>query len=243
MTRDESVIKYFLENPEASMKEMESALRISKSTIQRVLSNERVKLMHIPSSGRTVGEQLQINKNMGRRKGGRTTFARYDHIQNSDGTFNGLRPTETKKPKEPAKRGDIIKIVLTFVDSKMTLTINELTHAFNDEYKPSYVYRALTDPRVEEIFGTEVAQDIANHLEYNQSTIYRKVGDLDLSLLDNIKLSDKQREAFEYRYNNGNFRTADEVDDHFGVSRAAILKLESKVLTVFERYMESQKVR
>ena len=37
--------------------------------------------------------------------------------------------------------------------------------------------------------------------------------------------------------------TLDEVAEHFGVSRAAILKLESKVLTVFERYMESQKTK
>jgi predicted DNA-binding protein YlxM (UPF0122 family) len=243
MTREEIVTNYFIENPEASMIEMESELHISKSTIQRILSSSEIRLMKIPSTGKTIGEQLAFNKMLGKRKGGRTTFERYDAIQNEDGTFNGLNPTSSKTKKEPAKRGDIVKIVLTFVSSGMIISINELTKVLNDEFKPSYVYRALTDPRVEEIFGIDVAADIRKHLEYNQMTFYQKVDGLDLSLLDKIKLSDKQREAFAYRYNDGDIRSADEVAEHFNVSRAAILKLESKVLTVFEKYMESKKVK
>ena len=241
MTREEQIVDYFINNPESSMKEMESVLHISKSTIQRTLSSSRVKLIPIPSTGRIIGEQLEVNRLNGQRRGGRTTFAKYDHIKNADGTFNGLQPTGSKEDKEQVKRSDIVKIVITCVDTGMIFSMNELANYFSGLYQPGYIYRALTDPRVIEIFGENQAKNIINHLEYNQGTFYQKIGSLDLSLIDRISLADRQREVFLYRYNNGDIRSADEVSEHFGISRAAVLKLENKVITILERYMESKK--
>ena len=59
-----SVVRYFINNPTFSILEVASNTGVSKSTVQRILSNPEYSDITIPSTGRTIKEQLEYNLKM-----------------------------------------------------------------------------------------------------------------------------------------------------------------------------------
>ena len=83
---EEQVVEYFMENSKMTLDEIAEKFEIAKSTVSKYLSSHKDEIL---SNGNTIKEQLEINQNLGRRKGadliGRNSVA----IKNDAGRFTG----------------------------------------------------------------------------------------------------------------------------------------------------------
>jgi len=77
MNSKEKVVEYFLQNPTASNIEISAHTGVSKSSVQRYLSDPSIGDIPIPQLDRTISEQILVNTRAARQKGGRTTFKKY----------------------------------------------------------------------------------------------------------------------------------------------------------------------
>lgn len=168
--KKELVFNYFLEHPSASMIEISIETGVSKSSCQRYLNLPEYCNVYIPSTQRTIKEQLEYNKNLGNQKGGRATFQAHEVKRDETGKFIGVTKTEEKIDREEKKREDIIKIVNYFSKNPYS-TLEEIANFFDGVYTKYYVYDCLNDTRVEEIFGKTIASQIRQQLSNNRYSI------------------------------------------------------------------------
>ncbi len=241
------VVDYFLEHPTATNLEISQQTAISKSSVQRYLSAVDVKGIPIPGTGRTIAEQIQFNTKKARQKGGRNTFQKYSAQKNEAGHFVGIAEDSLSEDKEEAKRQDIRNIILYFSKNPYK-TIEEIAGDLSSVkignakkvYTRDYVYRCLTDPRVGEMFGEDMAQQILSQLDQNRYGLLRKTnGSLDPSYYDEAGLTEKEKEVLLFRFQDGNILSASEVAEHFGVSKTTILNLEDSAIAKILHYQQA----
>ena len=135
MNSKEKVVEYFLQNPTASNIEISAHTGVSKSSVQRYLSDPSIGDIPIPQLDRTISEQILVNTRAARQKGGRTTFKKYAAQKNESGKFIGLAKEEVTTDKEEIKRKDIVSIVLWFSKNPY-YTIDQLALSLDGIYTP-----------------------------------------------------------------------------------------------------------
>ena len=113
MNSKEKVVEYFLQNPTASNIEISAHTGVSKSSVQRYLSDPSIGDIPIPQLDRTISEQILVNTRAARQKGGRTTFKKYAAQKNESGKFIGLAKEEVTTDKEEYKHGEKLTLSLT----------------------------------------------------------------------------------------------------------------------------------
>lgn len=233
------VVTTFLENPTLTINEISELTDISSSSVQRYLNINEVKAIVIPKLGVTIEEQLRNNMIAGRSKGGRTTFIRYDAIKDESGRYTGLIATENDN-KEEIKRDDIRRIIAVFSANPL-LTLAELTNEFNGEYTKDYVYRCLTDVRVQEIFSKETQDAVLDQLDKNRYGILRKFQDTyGTDIFEQAGITPREREIIEYRFGQDKIVSASVTANFFGISKSAVTALEERALEKIEEYRETK---
>lgn len=235
--KDRIVLEIFIENPIFTIQQISDETKISRSSVQRILN--RYVDIEIPSTKRTIKEQLLFNKNVGKQKGGRTTFKRYGLVRDKEGKFIGIKKESTIIDKEQIKRDDIDLIVKNF-SSNPRCTIEKLTEeinlVYNKKYTVSYVYRCLIDPRVEEIFGELISDSIKTQLDNNRYCFFLKFKNLkiDVETLTQLGLDDECIAVLICRFNDGNILSHDVVAQKFNCSKTKIANIENRALDIIE---------
>lgn len=234
------VVEYFLENPHASMIQISAATGISKSSVQRYLNKPAIADIVIPELNCMIKEQIQNNLRKGRQKGGRNTFSAYDSIKDEQGRFMGLKETQINN-KEEIKQEDIKKIV-NFFSHFSHYTLDQLALELGSIYTSDYIYKCLTDPRVEEIFGRVIASAISKQLSDNKYSVLRKYDNcFGEELFEQANLSIEEINILKMRFNGENIRSAESVAIELGVSKTTVNNIEDKALAKIKQYQESQK--
>ena len=242
-TKEQKVIKFFLNNPKATIIEISSATGISKSSCQRYLNLPGYASLIIPSTGLTIAEQLKLNRIAGNQKGGRTTFLTHTVQKDKDGKFNGLIRDEEDQNKEEAKQEDIIRIVRYFSQHPYT-TLEEMATFFDKIYTPSYIYNCLNDSRVEELFGSLIANTIRKQLENNRYGIMKKFkGKWGQELFEAANLTEREIAVLNHRFQDGEIHSAEEVALIYGVSKTLITKIEDEALEKITQYQKRVNVK
>ena len=232
----EKVVQYFLNNPTATNQEISASTGVSKSSVQRYLTKPNISNIKIPSTNRTIAEQILWNTRLGRQRGGRNTFQKYDVKKDESGKFVGLEVSKSSVDKGQVKNNDIMKAVLLFSKNPF-LTIDELASLLGENYTSDYVYDCLKDSRIEQLFGTLIASSITQQLEYNRYGILRKFrenwGD---ELFNEAGLSDREKEILNCRFSEGEIGSAESVASRFGVSKTMITKIENRAFRKLQEY-------
>lgn len=161
-----AVVKFFINNPDTYISAISEYLQIPKSTVQRYLQHNGYRKT---VSGKTIAEQLEVNKARGNRKGGENSFKANDFVKDAEGKFIGSTKT-TDKNKVEEKEKDIKVISTYYLENDMSL--EELSSFFEDMelYTKSYVYRCLTSNRSKEVLGEEVYLQIQEKLKKNRTS-------------------------------------------------------------------------
>lgn len=242
MNREEKiklVTTTFLDHPTMTINEISDLTSISSSSVQRYLNINEIKAIVIPNLGVTIEEQLRKNMIAGRSRGGKTTFVKYDAMKDDSGRYIGLVPTETDN-KEEIKREDIRRIVMVFSANPL-YTVEQLANEFNGEYTKDYVYRCLTDSRVEEIFSVDTALAIVKQLDINRYGLYKKFHDTyGTEVFEKAGITAREREIIEYRFRDDKIVSASDTALFFGISKSAVTALEDSALTKISSYKESK---
>ena len=165
--RQNLVFEAFIKNPYQTIEELSKQTGISSSSCQRYLNLPKYKDVVLASTGITVKEQLQKNKQLGNKKGGLTIFETHESTKDEKGKFNGLTSNKTNVKKEDKKRKDIIRIVSYFSKNPYS-TLDDMADFFNQEYTNSYIYDCLNDSRIDELFGKEISVQIKQQLSINR---------------------------------------------------------------------------
>ncbi len=238
------VIEFFLENPTATNIEISAATGVSKSSVQRYLSEPSVGNITIPEVNRTIAEQIALNTQKGRQKGGRKTFQTHRAEKDELGRFVGTVKEEEEKDKEGLKQQDIFRIVLYFSKNPY-MTLDQIaadlegirTPDSDAVYTRDYVYRCLTDPRIEELLGPVIAAAIRQQLDNNRYGLLNKIGNLwNPAIFAAAGLTDHEQEVLNFRFSTEGIRSADAAAAYFGVSRNAILKSENNAIEKLKTY-------
>jgi hypothetical protein len=226
--REAVVVDYFLNHPTAYINEIVEATGIPKSSVQRYLQSNEDRI--IPELNITIGQQLELNKSQGRRKGGINSFRNNDPVRDAQGKFIGLQQTSSTIDKEEKKRRDI-KMLCTYFLENPTVTMDEMADIFKElgMYTSDYIYNCITDSRVVEIMGEEKEKLIREKLAINHRSFARKIGSIDISsIIDSIELDDVERTIYNKRYLEN--LSLDEVAEILGLSRARVVALEDKLV-------------
>lgn len=226
--KEEIIIKFFMENPTFFISEISREISIPKSTIQRYLKKNENLL--IESENRTIKEQLAINKNTGKVKGGLNSFKNNDVIKDENGKFVGSTKSVNPGDKEEEKLNDI-KLICTFYLEKPTFTIKEISNYFCDlnMYIEDYVYDCLTNSRVANVMGKEAAKKIREQLERNRYTFLRKIGSEEIGIiLELANLTDIEKEIISLRIENN--ISLEKIGELFSLSKTSIMKIENRAL-------------
>lgn len=235
------VINYFLDNPTSSILEISDKTGVSKSSCQRYLTLPQYSNIIIEKTGRTISEQLKFNKLMGNRKGGRTTFNTFAAKKDESGKFVGLIKEPTRINAEENKQKDIIKIV-TYFSKNSYSTLDQIACFFDNIYTHDYIYDCLNDPRVEEIFGMDIASAITQQLSNNNYGILKKYqGVWDENLFKSAGLSEQEISILLYRFSNGQIRSAEDTAHNFGISKTRVNVIENSAIKKIEEYQKEVK--
>lgn len=230
-----NVVNCFITNPNFTMVELSNNTGVSKSTVQRMLSNPEYSDIVIPSTGRTIKEQLEYNLIMGRRKGGRNSFQNNSFTKDENGKFSGSTRREQESNNELTKQEDIKLIVDFFCknpNSTLDYMASTLSLKTNKQYTRDYVYNCLLDPRVEEMFGMLIKCAISNQLSNNNQGFFKKFGTItfDIKTLSSYNLSDEEISVILYRFNGGIVRSTSDAALHFNCSKTTITNIENRAL-------------
>jgi hypothetical protein len=231
------IVKYFISHPAASMVEVAANTDVSKSTVQRILNKEMYSNKVIESTGRTIKEQLEYNKQIGKRKGGLTYFQNNAPIKDENGKFQGSTIIKDETDNESKKQQDI-KLIVEYFLFNPNSTMEQIANTLNEQegkcYTKSYVYDCLLDSRIEDLFGSIVRTTIESQLTYNQQNFHRKFGflSIDLHTLSKYDLTDEEICLIMYRFNNGDLRTTEEAAKHFNCSKTVICKVENRIMNI-----------
>ena len=240
-SKKKKTLEYFLEHPTATINEISAAVNIPKSSVQRYLSDHIYMNVVIPSTGKTVSEQLKINKMAGNQKGGRTTFLTYSVQKDASGKFIGTTAETTEEDKEQHKREDIIKFVRYFSNNPFA-TLEEIEESFVGAYTKSYIYDCLNDPRVEELFGKLIADAINAQLDQNRYNIRRKFeGCWGMDLFSSAGLTEHEIQILNMRFSNGTIRSAEDVGQELNISKTRVTQIEDQALAKLEAYKRDEK--
>ncbi len=244
-TSRQKVVEFFLANPTATNLDISANTGVSKSSVQRILSDPRVGCIRIPKTNCTISEQILVNTKKGRQKGGRTTFQTHRALKDEQGRFIGTVEETEEIDKESLKEEDIRMVVVYFSKNSLK-TMSEIADDLegiktpgnpNRTYTRDYVYRCLTDPRVEEVFGPMLATSVCHNLDLNRYGILKKLdGFADLQYLEEADLTEHEKAVLSYRFSQEGIHSADDAAEHFGCSRNAILKTENRAIQKMRDY-------
>ncbi len=244
------VVEYFLEHPTATNIEISEHTGVSKSSVQRYLSNPDIGNINIPTTGKTIAEQIRLNTLKGRQKGGRNTFQHYAVVRGEKGKFNGIvqESSQEEIDKEKQKREDIRNIVVYFSRHPF-LTMEELAQEISHvpirntktTYTPDYVYRCLNDPRVEEMFGSVIANAITERLDQNRYGILEKFEGIwnPESFTDAGLTAHEQSVLLDRFPGDGTISSAEHTAHKFGISKTMVTKIENQALEKLKKYQKS----
>ena len=229
-----SVVNFFVNNPTFSIIEVSSFTGVSKSTVQRILSNPEYSDI-ITITGRTIKEQLEYNLKVGRKKGGINSFMNNTATKDSSGRFTGSITVQNGENNELKKIEDI-KIIVDFYSRNPNLTLDVLTSKINQKYNTNYtrdyIYDCLLDSRVEELYGLLISSAISNNLTANYQGFIRKFGIMIFTIdeLSKYELTDMEIAVLIYRFNNGTIKSATDAAKHFNCSKTNITNIENRAL-------------
>jgi len=242
LERKELVVSYFLEYPNLTLQEISDATGISSSSCQRYLNLPEYRGIIIPKTGNTIADQLKINKTLGNKQGGRTTFKRYKVQKDEAGKFSGLINNESSIDPEENKRIDISRIVKYFSKNPYA-TLDEIENFFGGLYTSDYIYDCLNDSRIEEIFGSVISSAITEQLSRNNYSILKKYNGLwDKDVFVNAGLTEHEIEILMYRYTKGGgIHSAEATGIQFGISKSAVTKTENVAIKKLKKYEECLK--
>lgn len=241
LERKELVVSYFLEYPNLTLQEISKVTGISSSSCQRYLNLPEYRGIVIPRTGNTIADQLKVNKALGNKQGGRTTFKRYKTQKDESGKFIGLIKNESGIDSEENKKQDIINIVKYF-SMNPYLTLDEIEDFFGGLYTSDYIYDCLTDSRVEEIFGRIISSAITEQLSKNNYSILKKYNGLwDKDIFVKAGLTEREIDILMYRYSMGDIHSAEATGIKFGISKSAVTKTEDTAIKKLKKYEESLK--
>lgn len=242
LEKRELVVSYFLEYPNSTLQEISNATGISSSSCQRYLNLPEYCGLIISKTGNTISDQLKINKALGNKQGGRTTFKRYKAQKDEAGKFIGFINNEFCIDAENKKRDDIVKIV-TYFSKNPYVTLTEIENFFGELYTSDYIYDCLNDSRVKEIFGNIISSAITEQLSRNNYSILKKYNGLwDKDIFVNAGLTEHEIEILMYRYTKeGDIHSAEATGIQFGISKSAVTKTENIAIKKLKKYEESLK--
>ena len=215
------------------MCEISNKTGVSKSTVQRILNQDNSSRMYIPSTGRTVKEQLQYNLVMGKRKGGKHCFQNNIALKDNEGKFIGCIENNYYVDKEEEKQQDV-NLIVEYYCSHSTETLDNIVEQINEKYNKrftkSYVYDCLLDSRVELLFGPIVSQEIKLQLSNNNQGFFKKFGfiSMDIETLSKYQLTDKEIAVLLYRFNNGTIKSTQDAALHFNCSKTVITNIDEE---------------
>ncbi len=240
--KEKCIIAYFLAHPDSYIKDVAEATGISRSSVQRCLQKYSDLSIGSSDNNLTIGQQLRANQYRGKVQGGRTSFLHNRHIQDEHGHFQGsVRDVDLKR--EDKKREDI-RIICTYYLANKSFTLSEIADSLGElyDYSRDYVYDCLLDSRVSSVIGEDQAAQVEQTLEANRSDFYKKLGDIDLNdeILDAAGLSDKGRAVITERKESPNM-TLTSIANRYGVSRAAVAKLEDKAFAKIQEVIGRSK--
>lgn len=218
-TKEQIVFEFFVEHPTAYISEIAASTGISKSSIQRYLQKRAKSLL---DNGLTIGEQLQLNKDRGRKKGGEISFQNNEPTRDENGKFTGSVSSPTADNKVEAKKQDII-FLCTYYYDHFPITFEQMAEDLKDipHFTKDYIYDCLTSPYLEEILGEEFAEEIRIKLDSSRNTFIKKVGHAVATLPDD--LSPRERIVAGLRANNVD---QNEVERMLGLSKGEVQSIE-----------------
>jgi len=233
--KNELVVNYFLENPTSTMIEISNSICVSKSTVQRILNKECFSSLIIPSTGRTIKEQLSHNLSMGKKKGGKNSFQYNTAIKDENGKFVGSVFNYDYIDHEAIKQQNIELIVKYYCynsTESLEEIVEKINELYNKDFTKDYVYDCLLDSRVEALFGPIVSEEIKNQLSYNVHGFFRKFGfiSMDKQTLSMYNLNEREIAVLLYRFNDGKLKSTQETAEHFNCSKTVITNIENSAL-------------
>lgn len=232
IVKEKLVVEYFKEHPNAFIGEVAFNTGVSKSSVQRYL--QKYVSILIPETGNTIGEQLQINRLRGQRKGGIQSFKNNDYIKDEKGHFIGSESTVSEADKEEKKCNDI-KQICTYYLADKTISLTDLAHAFTELYGYSrdYVYDCLLDSRVSELLDVEKALEISKSLHDNRMSFYRKMKDIQFDIntvVNNPEFTLMEKKVF-IKIANDPEKSLQSIGEELGVSKTTVMKYENGAIT------------
>ena len=234
------VIQYFLDHPTSTMEQIASATNISKSSCQRYLTLPGYASLIVPSTGKTIEEQLKTNKLLGNQRGGRNTFANYTVQKDESGRFVSTKKDVEDVDKEAKKRDDIKRIVKYFSKHPYD-TLDTMVEFFDKVYTRDYIYACLNDPRVDELFGKLIARAVRQQLDDNRYSIMQKFEDnWGQDLFIDAGLSEREIEILNLRFSKDVITSAEAVALQLQITHQMVSKIENRALGKLEEYQKQK---
>lgn len=243
--KNKLVVDFFLENPTSSMIAISGSIGVSKSTVQRILNKECFSSIIIPSTGRTIKEQLAHNLSMGKKKGGKNSFQYNTAIKDENGKFVGSVFNYDYIDHEAIKQQNIELIVKYYCynpNETLEDIVEQINKLYDKEFTKAYVYDCLLDSRVEALFGPIVSEEIKNQLSYNVQGFFRKFGfiSMDENTLSMYNLNEREIAVLLYRFNDGKLKSTQETAEYFNCSKTVITKIENSALKKINTICEEE---
>lgn len=159
-----SIAAFKATNYSGTNKELADITGISKSSIQRYLTDQRmVELVTDPETFVLIKDSLLKNKQDGKIRGGINSSKKSIVIKDEKGKFVSREPYVGPIDKEQQKREDILFLVGVYLVNDTSL--EKLAEKVN--LTKDYVYDCLTSHYVEEIFGKEIQGKLKEKLHLN----------------------------------------------------------------------------
>lgn len=225
--KEQIVVDYFMLHPNSYIKDVSLATGIPKSSVQRYLDKNR-KLIN-PETKKTIEEQLRENKERGNREGGIISNCKNDALKDENGRFIGNVSASVVGVNELVKEDDILFICTTYIENQ-PMTIDELVLFLKQfkNYTRDYVYKCLTDNRIDSLFDDSIKSQIAFLLDNNRRTFFKKVGIVNLSkYIDIDLLSDVEKKVLESRILGASL---EDISKEMNLSHTTIMKIENKAI-------------
>lgn len=167
------VVGEFLRSPDLSIQELATRVNLSPSSVQRYLNDEYIK--HY--LGNDIDEQIQTylseHKKLRSKRGGLSYASNHRALKDEQGKFIGSIKEESELNRNLKKENDIIRFTVFYL-SHPTLSLEELAQYFGATITRDYVYDCLTDHRMAELLGEEMATQVQKQLANNRYQLPKK---------------------------------------------------------------------
>ena len=212
------VLEYFLEHPTTYIKEIAEETGIPRSSVQRYL--QKYEDVLIPSCGRTIREQLEINRRNGQREGGKNFFLRHNATKGKNGRFTGSILSEENNLER--KKIDIYLICNYYLLS-YPISLTDFQKELRGCFTKDYLYDCLTCSLAIDVMGVAEFQKIQKCLCHSKSSyVYKKEG----VSIPCEGLTEEEKEILFLREDD---LSLEEIGKKFGLSKTSIGVREDKI--------------